>query len=301
MKSLVEEASSVVKAIEKAWNRAGCPQTFSVKVFETPETNFFGFTKKSAKVGIFFEEEVNPQRKYQSQGREQRAQNGRSQSKGRNDNSAQRREDADDLVQVESRRAHHNGRQPQQGQRYQERSQEQRPSDQREREKPQAQGSEERSQNRDRQRPSRQGQSRQQRNEGPRHEQRERQPRYENDQESSHQQPTSFEPREDDGNERPSQDQRHEQRSERRDDRRGNSRGGDRDRRGRGDRPRRAQRHEFDEQRPLFNEASSEPTSVSEPTVYSTESSSTQSLVPQKKVLKVSGRRYSAPVKKTEE
>ncbi len=57
MKSLVEEASSVVKAIEKAWNRAGNPETFSIKVFETPETNFFGFTKKSAKVGIFFSEE----------------------------------------------------------------------------------------------------------------------------------------------------------------------------------------------------------------------------------------------------
>ncbi len=73
MKSLVEEASSVVKAIEKAWNRAGNPQTFSVKVFETPETNFFGFTKKSAKVGIFFEEEPAPQvKKYASTNRDQR-------------------------------------------------------------------------------------------------------------------------------------------------------------------------------------------------------------------------------------
>lgn len=58
MKSLVEEASSIAKAIEKAWERAGKPQSFSVKVYETPEKNFFGFTKKSAKVGIFFEEEV---------------------------------------------------------------------------------------------------------------------------------------------------------------------------------------------------------------------------------------------------
>lgn len=57
MKSLIEEATSVEKAIEKAWARAGKPHTFSVKIFEEPETNFFGFlTKKSAKVGIFFDE-----------------------------------------------------------------------------------------------------------------------------------------------------------------------------------------------------------------------------------------------------
>jgi predicted RNA-binding protein Jag len=56
MKSLVEEASSITKAIEKAWARAGKPESFSVKIFESPEVGFLGFTKKSAKVGIFFEE-----------------------------------------------------------------------------------------------------------------------------------------------------------------------------------------------------------------------------------------------------
>lgn len=56
MKSLVEEASSITKAIEKAWIRAGKPQTFSIKIFENPEVGFLGFTKKSAKIGIFFEE-----------------------------------------------------------------------------------------------------------------------------------------------------------------------------------------------------------------------------------------------------
>jgi hypothetical protein len=59
MKSLVEEASSITKAIEKAWTRAGKPQSFSVKIFENPESGFLGLTtKKSAKVGIFFEEAV---------------------------------------------------------------------------------------------------------------------------------------------------------------------------------------------------------------------------------------------------
>ena len=57
MKSLVEEASSIVKAIESAWNRAGKPQEFSVKILEHPETGFLGLkTVKSAKVAIFFTE-----------------------------------------------------------------------------------------------------------------------------------------------------------------------------------------------------------------------------------------------------
>ncbi len=66
MKSLVEEASTVAKALEKAWTRAGKPQEFSVKVFEEQETNFLGFTKKSAKVGIFFEEPQTPRSHYGS-------------------------------------------------------------------------------------------------------------------------------------------------------------------------------------------------------------------------------------------
>lgn len=54
MKSLIEESSSIAKAIEKGWERAGKPQSFSVKVFELPEKNFLGITTKYAKVGIFF-------------------------------------------------------------------------------------------------------------------------------------------------------------------------------------------------------------------------------------------------------
>ncbi len=55
MKSIVEEASSIAKAIEKAWARAGKPEEFSVKIFEDAEKNFFGFTTKSAKIAIFFQ------------------------------------------------------------------------------------------------------------------------------------------------------------------------------------------------------------------------------------------------------
>ena len=53
----MEEASSIAKAIETAWNRAGQPTEFSVKVLELPETSFFGLkTSKSAKVAFFFNE-----------------------------------------------------------------------------------------------------------------------------------------------------------------------------------------------------------------------------------------------------
>ncbi len=54
MKSIIEQASSVMKAIEKAWNQADNPKDFSIKIFEKEEKNFFGITTKSAKIGIFF-------------------------------------------------------------------------------------------------------------------------------------------------------------------------------------------------------------------------------------------------------
>lgn len=53
MKSLVEAASSIFKAIEKGWNRAGCPQEFTIKILEKEETNFLGMTRKPAKVALF--------------------------------------------------------------------------------------------------------------------------------------------------------------------------------------------------------------------------------------------------------
>lgn len=54
MKSLIEEASTITKAVEKAWVRAGKPAEFTIKVFEEPKYNFLGMTTKSAKVAIFF-------------------------------------------------------------------------------------------------------------------------------------------------------------------------------------------------------------------------------------------------------
>lgn len=59
MKSIMEEASTIFKAIEKAWILAEKPQSFSVKVLEEPEKNFFGMTTKSAKIALLFEESTN--------------------------------------------------------------------------------------------------------------------------------------------------------------------------------------------------------------------------------------------------
>lgn len=58
MKSIMEEASSIVKAIEKGWTNAGKPKEFSIKIFEEPQKNFIGMTVKPAKIGIFFSEPV---------------------------------------------------------------------------------------------------------------------------------------------------------------------------------------------------------------------------------------------------
>ena len=62
MKSVMEEASTIVKAIESAWERAGKPQEFSIKILEHPETGFLGLkTVKSAKIALFFNENVKPE------------------------------------------------------------------------------------------------------------------------------------------------------------------------------------------------------------------------------------------------
>jgi predicted RNA-binding protein Jag len=65
MKSIVEEASSVAKAIEKGWIQAGKPQEFSVKVFETEQKNFLGMTTKSAKIAIYYTDKNSTRHEYQ--------------------------------------------------------------------------------------------------------------------------------------------------------------------------------------------------------------------------------------------
>lgn len=60
MKSIVEEASSIKQAIENGWKRLGEPAVFSVKILERPETGFFGFSTKSAKIALIVEDKTAP-------------------------------------------------------------------------------------------------------------------------------------------------------------------------------------------------------------------------------------------------
>jgi len=57
MRSLVYEAARIEKAISEAWQKAGKPQQFQVKVLEEPERNFLGMVTRSAKVALFFQQD----------------------------------------------------------------------------------------------------------------------------------------------------------------------------------------------------------------------------------------------------
>jgi len=56
MKSVVQEGSTIIKAVEQGWKKAKMPREFTVKVLEEPKTNFIGMTIHSAKVALFFDE-----------------------------------------------------------------------------------------------------------------------------------------------------------------------------------------------------------------------------------------------------
>lgn len=55
MKSILQEDSSVVKAIEKAWNQSGRPSTFTVNILNFEEKGLFGFLKQPAVVSVAYD------------------------------------------------------------------------------------------------------------------------------------------------------------------------------------------------------------------------------------------------------
>jgi len=63
MRSIIQEAASIAKAIEQGWQKAGKPQSFSIKVLELEEKNFLGMTKKPAKIAFFFEEKTQTEKR----------------------------------------------------------------------------------------------------------------------------------------------------------------------------------------------------------------------------------------------
>lgn len=65
MKSIVEEASTLERAIAQAWKRAGSPKKFTITIFQEAEKNFFGMTTLPAKIGFMYEEAIATHQKTQ--------------------------------------------------------------------------------------------------------------------------------------------------------------------------------------------------------------------------------------------
>ena len=57
MKSILQEANSIERAIDKAWNQAGKPKEFSIKVLDEGERNFLGLSRRPAIVTILYKPE----------------------------------------------------------------------------------------------------------------------------------------------------------------------------------------------------------------------------------------------------
>lgn len=69
MKSVLHEASSILKAIEKAWEASGKPSEFSVKILEEGERKFWFIANKPAIVSISFDQKHVAKQQFPSKGR----------------------------------------------------------------------------------------------------------------------------------------------------------------------------------------------------------------------------------------
>ncbi len=68
MKSLLQEGSSIIKAVEAAWIKVGMPAEFSVKVMRDAEKSFFGLaTKNSAVISLCYDG-VRPEKRQNGNG-----------------------------------------------------------------------------------------------------------------------------------------------------------------------------------------------------------------------------------------
>lgn len=56
MKSVIAQASSLAKAVNEAWEKAGKPGEFFIKVLQEASSGFLGFGSKKAKVALFFKQ-----------------------------------------------------------------------------------------------------------------------------------------------------------------------------------------------------------------------------------------------------
>lgn len=55
MRSIVQEAASIQRAIDQAWNNAGKPLQFTITILDEGERNFFGISKRPARVSIMYD------------------------------------------------------------------------------------------------------------------------------------------------------------------------------------------------------------------------------------------------------
>ena len=68
MKSMLQEASSVAIAIEKAWNNSGNPEEFTIKILELGDKSFWGNTKRPAIVSITYDPKKQTKKPVQKRG-----------------------------------------------------------------------------------------------------------------------------------------------------------------------------------------------------------------------------------------
>jgi len=89
MKSILQEGNSIERAIDKAWNQAGKPKEFTIKILEEGERNFLGLSRRPAIVTIFYKPEkaTAPQ-----QGSEKSSRNDRHDRRDRRDREVQQQE-----------------------------------------------------------------------------------------------------------------------------------------------------------------------------------------------------------------
>lgn len=100
MKSILQEANSIERAIDKAWNEAGKPKEFTIKVLDEGERNFLGLSRRPAIVSIIFKPEkaTNPmpvRKEKEEKTREQDRQERRDRSRDRDAGASPRRTEAE--------------------------------------------------------------------------------------------------------------------------------------------------------------------------------------------------------------
>lgn len=105
MKSMLQEASSIAKAVEKAWEAAGKPEEFTIKVLDQGERGFLGLTTvKPAIVSIIYEPGKSSRRPASSSPRP----NNRSSHQGRDGRESLKHASAEDVLRKDDQQQRRN-------------------------------------------------------------------------------------------------------------------------------------------------------------------------------------------------